>query len=126
MPSSGWAGMVGVGDRRIEGMAFIARILASLREAQHDVGDDAGDRDVEPDGKGPARDFAVLRDAAGEREEKCDEDQGQGDDGQNDVAGEQRRDRTCGGGVERIADVAVQRVVQRCSRPETAWRRRRP
>ena len=33
----------------------------SLRQAQHHVGDDAGDRDVEPDGKGPAGDFAVLR-----------------------------------------------------------------
>ena len=61
--------------------------------------------------EGPARDAAVLRDAAGEREEKRDEDQRQSDDGQNDVAREQREIKRAEGGVERIADVAVQRVM---------------
>src|SRR4051794_24869768 len=29
-------------------------------QAQHHVGDHAGDRDIQPDGKGPARQLAVL------------------------------------------------------------------
>ena len=54
----------------------------------------------------------MLRDAARERKEKRDEHQGQRDDGENDVAGEQREIERAEGGVERIADVAVQRVVR--------------
>jgi hypothetical protein len=72
-----------------------------LCQAQHDVGDDAGDGDVEPEREGPARDLAVLRDAAGEREEKGDQHQRQRHDGQNDVADKQRQideRRACVGG----------------------------
>ena len=37
-----------------------------LGEAEHHVGDDAGDGDVQPEWEGPASDFAVLGDAARE------------------------------------------------------------
>jgi hypothetical protein len=39
------------------------RSALTLRQAKHDVCDDSRDRDVKPDGKGPARDLAVLRNA---------------------------------------------------------------
>ena len=48
MPSSGWGWLVR-GSAELRAWLSIARILASEREAQHDVGDDAGDGDVEPE-----------------------------------------------------------------------------
>ena len=83
-----------------------------FRQAQHHVGDDAGDRDVEPKWKGPAGKLAVLRKAAGERKEEGDQDQRQRDYGQNDVAGEERKIKRAIGGKGWITDVSVKRVVK--------------
>ena len=84
----------------------------SLRQAQHHVGDDACNRDVEPERKGPAGDFAVLGNAAGKRKEEGDEHQRQSDDRQNDVARQERQVHGAQRRMERVANVAVQRVMR--------------
>ena len=54
----------------------------------------------------------MLGNAAGEREEKGDENQRQSDDGQQDVAGEKRQIKRAQGRVGWVADVAVQSVMK--------------
>ncbi len=66
---------------------------ALVDRGQHGVDDDAGDGDVEPDGKGPAGEASMGGEAAGEREEEGDEDHRKGDDGEEDVGGEQHPGR---------------------------------
>ena len=83
-----------------------------FRQAKHHVGDDAGDRDVEPKWKGPAGKLAVLRKAAGERKEEGDQDQRQRDYSQNNVAGEERKIKRAIGGKGGITDVSVECVVK--------------
>ena len=88
----------------------IRRLL--LRQAQHHVSDHAGDRDVEPEWKGPAGKLAVLRKAAGERKEQGDQEKRQRDYGQHNVAGEERKIKRTIGGKGGITDVSVERVMK--------------
>ena len=81
-------------------------------QAEHHVGDDAGDGYVEPEGEGPAGDGAVLADAAGEREEEGYEDQRERDDGEENVAAEEPEIKGAKGGSGGVLYVSVQRVVQ--------------
>ncbi len=55
----------------------------------HEVDDDSGDGDVEPDGEGVAGELLVGGEASGEGEEKGDEDEGQCNHGEQDVGGEE-------------------------------------
>ncbi len=55
----------------------------------HDVNDDSRDRDIEPDREGIAGEAAVGGEATGKREEERDEDHRKGDDGEEDVRGEE-------------------------------------
>ena len=83
-----------------------------LCQAQHHVGDDAGDRDVEPEWKGPAGKLAVLRKAASDRKEEGDQDQRQRDYGQNNVAAKEQKIKRTIGGKGGITDVSVERVMK--------------
>ena len=55
----------------------------------HEVDDDAGDADVEPEGERPAGDLAVLVEAFGPRAAEGDEDEWHDDDGEDGVGDEQ-------------------------------------
>ena len=57
---------------------------------EHHVDDDTGDRDVEPEGKGDARDRAVAVEAAAQRARQGDEHQRDDDHGQHGVRDEDR------------------------------------
>ena len=83
-----------------------------MRETEHDVGDDAGEGDIKPDGECPAGDFAVQGDAAGEREKEGDENERESQRGQDDVAGEERKIEDAECGVNGIANVAVESMVE--------------
>ena len=60
--------------------------MCSTPGRQHRVDHDSGDGDVEPDGKGVARDAFVLRKSTAQGEEKSDQDERQDDDRENDMA----------------------------------------
>jgi hypothetical protein len=101
---------VGAGAGAFGFLPFAGTVL-SLCQPQHGVSDDAGDRDIKPKRKSPARDPAMLREAPGERKEERDQHHGQRHNSQDDVACQQRqveRAQRCMGGVP---DVSVQRVV---------------
>src|SRR5579872_2439575 len=104
-----WAGVA----RGKEGFCGgLADIVLSLREPQHHVGDHAGDGDIQPEWKCPSGDFAVLRKAAREREEKGDKNEWQRDHSEQDVTCKQPEIEGAIRDVQRVADVAVQRVVE--------------
>src|SRR5580692_7156623 len=65
----------------------------------HGVDDDAGERDVETDGEGPAGDALMGGEASGEREEEGDEDERQRDHREQDMRGQELPVK----GPERIA-----------------------
>ena len=81
--------------------------------SEHRVDDDSADRNVEPDGVGPAREFLVCGEASGEREEEGDEDHRQADDGEKNVRRQQDPEvDEAGGGVGLGEEhVAVEDVV---------------
>src|ERR1700730_7065637 len=78
---------------------------------QHEVDDYVGDGDVEPDRKREARDSAMHSEAAGQREKKRGEHHGQGDNGKDDVDGQDGQVRGAHRAVTGENRVAVQRVV---------------
>ena len=56
---------------------------------KHEIDDDAGDRDIEPEGEGPTGDNAVSVEALEQGPAEGHDDHGDDDEGQNGVRGEQ-------------------------------------
>src|ERR1700678_980339 len=77
------SGCIGCG---LEKEAGVCRGWVGLAiDSEHGVDNNAGDRDIEPDGIGPACKAAMRGKAARERKEKSNEDHGQTDDGEKNV-----------------------------------------
>ena len=62
-----------------------AGLLGGIQLIDHEVDDDAGDGDVEPEGEGPAGDEAVFVELLEPGAAEGDEDQGNDDDGEDGV-----------------------------------------
>ena len=90
----------------IQAQRDLVRVHLKKREDHH-----AGDRDIEPDGKGDNRDAAVQGEAAGQREKECGEHHGQGDDGEDNVAGQDGKVERAHRAVAGENRIAVQRVA---------------
>lgn len=72
----------------MSGLFFADAAVALVDCGLHDVDDDSGDGDVEPDGEGVSGKAFMCGEASGEREKKSNEDERECDDGEEDV-GEQ-------------------------------------
>ena len=90
-------------------LAFVAN--ASPKRRQHGVHYDAGYRDVEPDREGESCQAAMGGEAAGERQEKRDQDHRQSHDGEADVRNQQRKIHRSDETLAVKMHVTVKRVI---------------